>query len=356
MSNFQYSKWLSTNDLRILDINKINKNKNMKPRTNPIHSKFVDNIVDVFKKFNFNENDFYGKGGFNKIYKNKSFILRITRKILNNNNKLKELNKTRNVENVVESVVENVVEVLEDLKEFNEKDKYINIDYQKLSEKILVKAIKNNLSPHVYYFGNININNFIHRYMIMEAYTMSLDVFFKNHEYLYIQNNYNYYKDYGDLMDSVGFDLIKIFEKLNSINFVYYDVKPENIVVNVNSIGKIDLKLIDWDCEYIDEIEWISNYENKEYIVFLNLLIISYFVNIFYKKKFLKKILRNMYISIKIITLYELLDYLPKYRYILKHYFFGDCSFNKNENQENQENQENEKLKKLILYMINRSL
>ena len=64
----------------------------------------------------------------------------------------------------------------------------------------------------------------------------------------------------------------------------------------------------------------------------------------------------RIYWNIKIITLYELLDYLPKYRYILKHYFFGDCSFNKNENQENQENQENEKLKKLILYMINRSL
>ena len=339
------SKWLSTNDLRILDINKLETYKNIKPRKNPIHSNFVDKLIDVFKKFNFEENDFYGKGGFNKVYKNKRFILRISRKILNINNELKELNKTKNVENVFE--------VLEDLKEFNEKDKYINIDYQKLNEKILVKAIKNNLSPSVYYFGNININNFIHRYMIMEAYNMSLDIFFKNYEFINIQDNYGYYKDYGDLMDSIGYDLIKIFEKLNSINFVYYDIKPENIVVNVNSSGKIDLKLIDWDCEYIDEIEWISNYENKEYIVFFNLLIISYFVNIFYKKKFLKNILKKMYISIKIITLYELLDYLPKYRYILKHYFLEDCSFNKNENQENQEN---EKLKKLILYMINRSL
>ena len=36
------SKWLSTNDLRIIDINKLNTYKNIKPRKNPIHYNFVD--------------------------------------------------------------------------------------------------------------------------------------------------------------------------------------------------------------------------------------------------------------------------------------------------------------------------
>ena len=180
------SKWLSTNELRIIDIDKITNYKNIKPKKNPIHSNFVDNIFDVFKKFNFEENNFFGKGGFNKIYKNKRFILRITKKIL-----------------YVNDIEQKSIENIEDLKNFNEKDRYINVETQKLSEKILVKAIKNNLSPRVYFFGNIYINEFIHRYMIMEAYTMSLDIFFKNHEFLNIQNKYGYYKDYGDLLDNI---------------------------------------------------------------------------------------------------------------------------------------------------------
>ena len=35
-------------------------------------------------------------------------------------------------------------------KDFDEKNKYINIETQKLSEQILIKAFKNNLSPKVY--------------------------------------------------------------------------------------------------------------------------------------------------------------------------------------------------------------
>ena len=301
------SKWLSTNELRIIDIDKITNYKNIKPKKNPIHSNFVDNIFDVFKKFNFEENNFFGKGGFNKIYKNKRFILRITKKIL-----------------YVNDIEQKSIENIEDLKNFNEKDKYINIETQKLSEQILIKAIKNNLSPRVYFFGNIYINEFIHRYMIMEAYTMSLDIFFKNHEFLNIQNKYGYYKDYGDLLDNIGNKLIEIHEKLIEINYIFYDIKPDNIVIHVNSDGKIDLKLIDWDCEYIDVITWINNYKNKKCIIFLNLLIVSYFVNIFYNKKFLKNILKNMYYPKIMDDLIEILDYLPKYNFVLKHYFLND--------------------------------
>lgn len=347
------SKWLSTNDLRIFDINKLETYKNIKPRKNPIHFNFVDELVDVFNKFNFEENDFYGKGGFNKVYKNKRFILRISRKILNINSELENI-------------------YLEDLKDFDEKNKYINVETQKLSEQILIKAFKNSLSPKVYYFGNININGFIHRYILMEACTMSLDVFFKNYEYLHIQDKYGYYKDYGDLMECIGNQLTEIFEKLVQINYVYYDIKPENIVVNVDSIsGKIDLKLIDWDCEYLDEYEWINNYENKDCIIFLNLLIISYFVNIFYKKKFLKNILKKLYNNQIIENLFKILNDLPKYVSVLKHYFLEQIEKrNKsNENQENQENHENDEnnknenqeniddsIKNLIIRMLNRCL
>jgi len=327
------SKWLSTNDLRIIDINKLNTYKNIKPRKNPIHYNFVDKIVDVFKKFKFEENDFYGKGGFNKIYKNKRFILRISRKILNINSELENI-------------------YLEDLKDFEKKNKYINVETQKLSEQIIVKAIKNKLSPNVYYFGNININGFIHRYMIMEACTMSLDMFFKNHEFLHIQDKYGYYKDYGDLMECVGNKLIEIFEKLIQINYVYYDIKPENIVIDVDSSGKIDVKLIDWNCEYVDELDWINDYENKDCIKFLNLLIISYFVNVFYKKKFLKNILKKLYNIEMVEHLFKILNDLPKYVSILKHYFLGEIKENKNEDFDNIE----ESIKKLIFVMINACL
>ena len=68
---------LCTIDLRNLDVSKIKNNRYVKPKKNPIHKNFVDHIDKVFLKFNFNYSCYHDEGGFNKIYKNENFVLRI---------------------------------------------------------------------------------------------------------------------------------------------------------------------------------------------------------------------------------------------------------------------------------------
>lgn len=289
---------LCTIDLRNLDVNKIKKNKFMKPRKNPIHRNFVDHIDNVFLKFNLNNSCYHDEGSYNKIYKNENFVLRVSKKIFHN-----------------------------DECEYNY-DKHLNIISKKKDEELMIKAVKNDISPQVYFLGNILINNNIHRYAILESYMMNLADFFKNHEFVNIQEKYNYYNNYLDIFDDITSQLINIFNKINKLNIVYYDIKPENIVLNIKNNGEIVIKLIDWDRDYCREVTWIKNNEMHEAIIFLNLLILAYYVRVKFKKRFLQKKLKDMFNELLIKDImFIILDLNTKYIDILCHYFFEKDNF-----------------------------
>ena len=54
---------MMTTDLRNLNVDMLKNNPNMKPKRNPIHSGFVDDYTQVFKKFNFKDSDKLINGG-----------------------------------------------------------------------------------------------------------------------------------------------------------------------------------------------------------------------------------------------------------------------------------------------------
>ena len=57
---------MKTNELHILDIEKMKKMREIKPRKNPLHERFVDNWEHVFNKFGF-KNKHYFTYGFNLL-------------------------------------------------------------------------------------------------------------------------------------------------------------------------------------------------------------------------------------------------------------------------------------------------
>ena len=138
-----------TRDLYNINIEKLKINPDMKPRRNPIHVDFIDDLDKIFEKFGLNEHDHLFNGGNNKVYKNDNFALRISR-----------------------------VKYKLDTEKFN-CDKHLDIEQKMRDEEMLRKALKYKLSPRVYIFSNVKINNNIHRYCVMESYTTCLSVFIK---------------------------------------------------------------------------------------------------------------------------------------------------------------------------------
>ena len=65
------------------------------------------------------------------------------------------------------------------------------------------------------------------------------------------------------------------------MGYIYYDFKPDNIVVNINK-GYVVLKVIDWDSEFCVCEPWMfqDDIEMQEHINegirFINLLMISF--------------------------------------------------------------------------------
>lgn len=294
-------KFSSTNELRNINIDNIINNKNMKAKKNPIHIDFIDDINDVFKKFIFNEKNYHGKSGHNFIFKNKNFILRISNQIFktNDNDDSDEKNKTDN-------------------------DIYINKDYKYKDEENLIKAVKKNLSPRVYYLGNILINTNIHRYAIIESYDTTLKTFIGKKLYLQILNSDNNYNNVEEILDDILYQIFCIIETLFNSNYIFYDIKPNNIVINFSKDQKINLKFIDWDSDFCIEEEWLlENDKNIKIIKFISLLIISFYSLVYLNNNIFYKYLEKLYDESDLELIYKImLDDKNQYLIIILTYFY----------------------------------
>lgn len=290
---------MKTNELRNLDIEKMQNMPEIKPKKNPVHEEYIDDINEVFNKFDINHKHHFANGGNNIIYINKKFTLRISRKYL------KPENETFNT------------------------DYHINIHDKKEDEYILMKAVKHKISPHVYFMGNIMLKSKIRRYNIIESYDMSLAQFFKRRTYESVIENYSYYDNTRDLYNDINKQISDILDKINKMGYVYYDFKPDNIVLNIND-GRVILKVIDWDREFCVCEPWMFNDDIESHknttkgIKFMNLLMLSYSMYIQYDNNILHNIIRQLFSQNIFDTIYNILFKTENlYIQIIIHYYYN---------------------------------
>jgi hypothetical protein len=296
---------MMTIDLRNLNVDMLINHHNMKPKRNPIQVSFVDDYTQVFKKFNFKDCDKLINGGHNTIYINNDFTLRISRLIF------KPENETFNY------------------------DIHMNETQKMKDEDMLRKAIKYKISPRVYLFSNIKINDNIHRYCVMESYTTCLTKFIKRVKFKKVLETPEcLYKAEMDIYEDIASQIVDICQRIIDINVVYYDFKSDNIVVNIDEItGKITLNMIDWDSEFCVEEYFLKG--NEDAVLFLNLCICGYYMYIYCRFNILYKEIQKRYtteIIEKIIKL--IVEYDNEYITIILHYFHTsfDMTFNEVKN------------------------
>jgi len=320
----------STNELRNVDIEKLLKNPGMKPRKNPIHRRFVDERDDVFRKFQIKNETYYEKGNHNLVYRNDDFVIRISRKIFYLENEDFSCNKIDN-------------------------DTYIDYDIKAEDERILLKAIKADLSPRVYYFGNIKVQENLHRFAVFEAYSYPLSKFIKYGKHRKMLEMDGYYKNMDEIYDDIVYQICDLLDKTLELDIVYYDIKPENVVIKMNNNERLIVKLIDWDSDFCIEEKWVNEDNNRECAKYLMLLTISGFMlryyncNIFYKK------IEELYEPTMQNTINKLLfDMDNEFIYILVHYFYRCFGMNEYErdNFNVKDNEFSERMEKQILSMI----
>lgn len=337
----------STLELRNIDVEKIKKNMKMKPRRNPIHKDFVDNCDDVFNKFDISLIQ-VGKGGHNIVYKNDHFVLRISRFIL------RDMSVDTSGNNID----------MDDNKNENDNDKYIDKSLKLKDESILLKAVKKDLSPRVYMLGNISIKGFVHRYCIMEAYDISLTSFIKRMKYndlLTLEKSR--YKNKDEIFEHIVEQVCENIDNILHANIVYYDIKPENIVLRTHKeTGEISIKFIDWDSDFCVEEPWLYTgtdeecLKNKECVKFLNICTIGYYMyrymncNIFFKKVKDYGDFSNL-----LLTSYKLvLDEDSQFMTIMLEYFYRGFRMTEKEKDELDVEKASDRLlmKKNILHMV----
>ena len=285
-----------TNELRNVNIAKIEQNPFMKPRKNPIHEDYADDSNNIFNVFSISESDFYTEKGHNIIYKTEKFTLRISKRTFPKDNNT-------------------------DLQNF--------IDDQKQDETLMAKVAKKNISPQVYFIGNILYNNNLHRFYILQTYQFSLFQFIKNIPLREILN-YGYYKNIEEVFDDISNQLYTLFVNLIKMKYIYYDIKPENAVININNNGSIILKLIDFDSEWCIQEEWIEN--NEETILFISILLMAYGCYYYLNNNIFYNLIRSKYKPSLIEPIKNILsDLNNEYNIILITYFWK--SFNMTEKQ-----------------------
>lgn len=284
---------MATNELYCLDVSKIRKNPNMKPRRNPIHKDFVDTCEKVFEKFDISEKHYLGKGGHNIIYKTDTFTLRISKTVLS------EANESEN------------------------REIYISKNQKARDEHILQKAIKHGLSPRVYMFSNIKMKGQIHRYCILESYDTCLTKFVRQSKSSEIMKmEHCCYESTDDIFKDIGNQLVELSNRILDMGIVYYDFKPDNVVVNIDKeTGKLSLNMIDWDCELCAQETWIEN--NKDAITFLNLVICAFYMYHYFNYNILCDKVRELYTREKLDAIFVILcDEENDYVTVIMHYFY----------------------------------
>lgn len=282
-----------TNELYNIDISKIKKNPNMKPRKNPIHHNFVDDLAKVFTKFNMKEVSKLNTGGNNKIYKNEDFVVRISRLTLQP----------------------------EDAS-FCRENHFDKMDKQR-DEEMLTKAMKYNLSPRVYLISNISIDGNIHRYYVMESYTICLKRFITRRTVVNILKiPCCVYINSEEIYEDMAKQIYELCQKINEMGVVYYDFKADNILANVNNeTGKVTLNMTDWDSEFCVEEPYLDG--NEDVILFLNMCICGYYLYYYTGKNILYKYNESLYSEEKIEKILDILfTYDNDYITIILHYFY----------------------------------
>lgn len=281
----------STCELYSLDVQKIKKNPNMKPKKNPIHVDFVDELSYVFGKFDVNVGHYLGKGGHNIIYKNDRFTLRISRNVLSDAPK--------------------------------DPRKYLVKDEKAKDEEIMLKAVKFDLCPRVYFLGNIMITGSIHRYCVMESYTTCLTKFVKQNKSAAIMALPNcYYDCVEDIHRDIFTQMTDLCHRTLNMGIVFYDLKSDNVVLNIDEhTGKISMRLIDWDSVFCVEEPYIDG--NEDAIVFLNVVICAYYLHYYYNNNILHKFIKDLYTREKLMTIFDILFEKPnEFLTIVMHYFY----------------------------------
>ena len=284
---------MMTIDLYNIDVDKLKRNPNMKPKRNPLHLDFLDDSNSIFDKFGFDKGHNLLNGGHNKIYKNDNFTLRISRMRFQLPN------------------------------EKFDYDKHLNIGQTMKDEMILKKALKNKLSPNVYLFSNIKMDEYIYRYSIMESYTTCLSKFIKFRQVSKSLNvEHSLYQNATSVYEDIASQIVGICQKIINMGIVYYDFKSDNIVLNIDSeTGKVDVNMIDWDSQFCVEESFLK--DNKEAILFLNLCICGYYMYTYCRLNILCHEIKKLYNS-EIIdkVIYLIFELDNEYITIILHYFY----------------------------------
>ena len=322
---------MTTNELRILDVEKVRNMRQIKPRINPLHERFIDSWENVFSKFSIKNKHYHCKGGNNIIYINNNFTLRISKRYL----------KTEEEE--------------------LDKEKHLDIPTKKLDEHIAIKAVKYKISPHIYFMGNIFWNSKVHRYTIIESYEMTLSYFFYKKKYEELVKNSDCYKNVDDLYDDINCQFIDIIDTITKMGYIYYDFKPDNIVINIKD-GRIVLKVIDWDSDFCVCEPWMfqDDNENQENINkgirFMNLLLLSFSLYSQHNNNILYKTIQNLFSQTIFENIYYiLLETENLYVQIIIHYFYKlfDMTLQEKENFYNIERKEQDRqIFQMMLHLI----
>jgi len=292
----------STNELWNINVEQLRNNPNMKPRKNPMHNRFVDTSVDVFKKFNM-PLEYTDRGAHNYIFRNDDFVIRVSRKkfsLLSNDE------FDGNIDDI--------------------DDDYISFHIKSQDEVMLSKACKMGISPRVYYYGNILIDDNIHRFCIFESYRTSLFKFIKRNKMLTVIDDIEttHYNNLQEIIDDIVDQMEDLINNIVSQNIVYYDLKPENVVINYDTNKSLDLKIIDWDSDFCIEEEFMKIEEYKECAKFLMMLIITAYMNIYLKNKGFNKRLGELYNEKLLPNIYYLLfDVRTEFMTIILQYFYN---------------------------------
>jgi hypothetical protein len=291
----------STNELWNINIEQLRANPNMKPKKNPMHRRFIDTSADVFHKFNM-PLEYTDRGAHNYIFRNDFFAIRISRKkflLLSNN------------------------EFDEGVGEDN--DEYISFRTKTQDEVMLAKACKVGISPRVYYYGNILIDDNVHRFCVFESYRTSLCKFIRRNKALTMIDEIEtcYYNNLQEITDDIVGQTEDLINNIVSQNIVYYDLKPENVVINYDKNSQLSLKIIDWDSDFCIEEWFMDTEQNKECAKFLMMFIMCAYMNIYLNNKMFNKRLGELYDETMLPTLnYLLFDTDSEFMTIILQYYY----------------------------------
>lgn len=289
---------MTTNELRILDVDKMRNMIQIKPRINPLHESFTDSWETVFSKFNIKNRNYYCKGGNNILYINKEFTLRISKRYIKHENE-----------------------------DFDD-EIHLDVPTKKMDEHIAMKAVKYDISPYIYFMGNIHWNSRIHRYTIIESYEMTLSYFFYKKKYEELMENSDYYQTIDELYDDISSQLVHIVDTITKMGYIYYDFKPDNIVLNIKE-GRVILKVIDWDSEFCICEPWMfkDDVETQQYIHdgirFINILLISFCLYCKHNNNILNKTIINLFSQTTFDYMYHIfIETENLYIQMIIHYYY----------------------------------